>query len=115
MDANAVPYRVGGGCVMQEEHPTHGDIHYRLGQVSEKCESLQVSVKALAHSDERLTCVIAANHKELGDKLSGVNDKVVMLFTGVLIAAFTIPLVVPIATHIIDDLWAQKSQPAPKP
>jgi hypothetical protein len=100
---------------MQGEHPTHADIHYRLGEVSGKVESLQASVKSLAHSDEILTCSLAANHDVLANKISGINDRVTMLFTGVLIAAFTIPLIIPVAAHFVDNLWPQSSQPITKP
>ena len=79
--------------MMEEEHPTHADIHYRLGQVGEKCESLQASIKSLEHSDEVLTCSIAANHEVVTSKISSINDKVTMLFTGVLIVGFALPLV----------------------
>jgi hypothetical protein len=115
MYADAVPYRLGGGCVMQEEHPTHSDIHYRLGQVGEKCESLQASVKTLAHNDEVLTCTIAANHEAVTKKITGVNDKVIMLFTGVMIAAFLMPFVVPIVGHYMNAIWQDNSQPTTKP
>jgi hypothetical protein len=100
---------------MQEGQPTHADIHYRLGEVSGKVESLQASVKNLAHTDEVLTCSIAANHDALAGKISGINDRVTMLFTGVLLAAFVIPIALPIAGHYIDDLFAQKPHPAARP
>ena len=100
---------------MEEQSPTHADIHYRLGQVSGKVESLQASVKNLANTDEKLTCSVAANHDALASKISGISDRVTMLFTGVLLVAFVIPIAIPIAGHYINDLWEPKPQPTAKP
>ena len=100
---------------MQEEHPTHADIHYRLGQVSGQVESLQQAVKTLEHNDERLTCNLATNLDALTVKITSVSDKVTMLFTGVLIAAFVIPIAVPIVGHYMNDLWMHRSHPTTKP
>ena len=116
MDPGPVPHRVGGGFVMEEQHPTHSDIHYRLGQVSGKVESLSVSIKSLEHSDEMITSNLATHYGALSAKMASINDRVTMLFTGVIISAFVLPIAIPIIGHFINNAWPPRiHQPATKP
>ena len=104
MDPGTVPNWVGGGFVMEQpEGTSQADIYYRLGQVSEKCASLQTSVHAMEHNSE-----------VLATKISTMDSKVTMLFTGVIIAAFLMPIIIPVAAHFIDAVFSQNN-PTSKP